>query len=467
MPENEKKIPAWLVPIVAIVGPAAVMTAGIMGPGSTGSLLLAGAWFHYDLLWIALIVLPAIVICLDSGARIGILSGGKGMLSVIRDEIHPGVTWFVLLVMVLFNIFVNMGMVSVMTESALTIAGIHPPDASAAPEAARGYQMTQFALSIVFGAAVLGLLLSGEYKRVQKILTGLLFFVFLCYFIVAVRGFVELPAILGGLVPSIPEDLPVPGGTARSTYASLISIAGGGLAAAPILSFSYFTADDRARPEDLPRYFWKSVFTLGVMYGLYSVLVLVAGGFALYPLENHAGIQEVHQAGRVLTKAIGPIGPRIFAMGLFTCGLNTFVVVSQLMCYFCLDTFRQDWHYTRENSKFRMLLAFWVLVPALLSSLWKFPAPLKMVLLMGLNIVIVPMAIVIIIYLINKPGLMGAYRANAWRNVFLVASLLLALWLAHGKAPDYAKKIRESLRAKPAQSSALFEPEVNAAPGNG
>ena len=35
---------------IAIVGPAAVITAGTMGAGSTSSLILAGAWFRYDLL---------------------------------------------------------------------------------------------------------------------------------------------------------------------------------------------------------------------------------------------------------------------------------------------------------------------------------------------------------------------------------------------------------------------------------
>src|SRR5690606_4503197 len=104
MTTEEKRMPAWLQPLAMIVGPAAVMTAGIMGAGSTTSLVLAGAWFRYDLLWVAIVTLPLVVVCLDSGARVGVMSGHKGMLSVIRDEIHPGATWFVLVVMVLFNI---------------------------------------------------------------------------------------------------------------------------------------------------------------------------------------------------------------------------------------------------------------------------------------------------------------------------------------------------------------------------
>ena len=64
---------------------------------------------------------------------------------------------------------------------------------------------------------------------------------------------------------------------------------------------------------------------------------------------------------------------------------------------------------------------------------------------MGVNIVIVPIAIVIIIYLVNKRSVMGAYKANAGRNVFLAASLLLSLWLASAKLPDYWTQIQKAI----------------------
>lgn len=442
-------VPGWLTPVLAIIGPAVVMTAGIMGPGSTTSLVLAGAWFRYDLLWVAIIILPAVVVCLDSGARVGILSGGKGMLSVIRDEIHPVVTWFVLIIMVLFNLFVNMGMVSMLTAASMSVFGFYPPD-SAAAASYKGYNTAQFILAIAYAGIVWTLLSTGSYKRVQRILTGLLFMVFVCYTIVAIRGFREIGSILAGLVPQIPPNLPIPGkDQVRETIASVSAIAGGALAPAPVLSFSYFTSDDKARIEDMPRLFWKSVLTLGCLFGAFSVLVLVAGGHALYPLENHAAIATVHEAGRVLTGALpaglGWLGPKIFALGLFMCALNTFTVVTQLMCYFCLDAFGKDWHYTRENKNFKRLLACWIFVPAILSPLWQFPPLLKMVLLMGINIVLVPMAVLIVFYLINKRSLMKEHRANPGRNILLLASLTLSFWLVIVKAPGLFEQVKTAL----------------------
>ncbi|MBL7644726.1 MAG: divalent metal cation transporter [Candidatus Hydrogenedentes bacterium] len=450
MTEDKSGLSAWFRLVAAFVGPAAVMTAGIMGAGSTSALVLAGAWFRYDLLWLTLLILPALIICLDSGARIGIMAGGKGMLSVIRDEIHPAITWFVIVVMVLFNLFVNMGQMSVMTESLLSIFNWYKPGADATAEATGAYHLATISASILLATGILYLLLSGGYARAQKAMTGLLFLMFGCFLIVAVRGLEEFGAILGGLVPTIPTDLQIPGTErTRDSFGSIMAIAGGALAAAPLLSFSYFHADDNAKPEDLPRYFWKSVLNLGVLFGLYSVMVLVAGGYALYPLENHASIQTVGEAGRVLTRALpaalSTLSPKIFGLGLFLCGFTTLIVVAQLMCYFCLDTLKLDWHYTKENTRFRGLLIFWIAVPSVLSPFWEFPALLKIILLMGVNIVIVPIAIVIIIYLVNKRSVMGAYKANAGRNAFLAASLLLSLWLASAKLPDYWTQIQKAI----------------------
>ena len=47
---------------IAIIGPAAVMAAGTMGAGATASLILSGAWFRYDLLWVIVLILPLFVI---------------------------------------------------------------------------------------------------------------------------------------------------------------------------------------------------------------------------------------------------------------------------------------------------------------------------------------------------------------------------------------------------------------------
>src|SRR5215510_16242122 len=70
-----------------LVGPAALTAAGMIGAGAVATRLLAGAWFGFDLLWCALYVVPMVVFALDSASRVGVLSNGRGMFEMIRDDI--------------------------------------------------------------------------------------------------------------------------------------------------------------------------------------------------------------------------------------------------------------------------------------------------------------------------------------------------------------------------------------------
>ena len=53
-----------------------------MGAGSTSSLILAGAWFRYDLLWLAVLILPLFVVSVDSAARLGLVNKDRGMFFI-------------------------------------------------------------------------------------------------------------------------------------------------------------------------------------------------------------------------------------------------------------------------------------------------------------------------------------------------------------------------------------------------
>ena len=317
-----------------ILGPAAVMAAGTMGAGAVASLILAGAWFRYDLLWVAVGILPLFVVFVDSASRIGLLNGDRGMLSLIRQYIHPSAAWLILAIMVPVHLLVGMGQVSVMTAAVLSIFGIYPPGAEATASVVQAYKASEAALSLLLAGGIYWLLSSGGYARMQKAMTALLVVMFVCFFVVALRGFQEIGAILAGFVPSVPADLATGDGTAvRSSWQSIMAIIGTALAPAALLGIPYMSADNLRGAPDLKREFRKAVVNLGVVFGCYSVFVVVAGGFALYSLADHAQIDTVHEAGRVLVKAfppaLGSLGPLIFSVGISLAAMTTFIVVVQ------------------------------------------------------------------------------------------------------------------------------------------
>ncbi|MEM8490324.1 MAG: divalent metal cation transporter [Pseudomonadota bacterium] len=416
-----------------LVGPAAVMAAGTMGAGAMASFLLAGAWFRYDLLWVVLAMLPVFVVSADSASRIGSLNPERGMLSLVRELISGPLAWFILIVVVPVHFLVTMGQISVMSSAALTLL---------APKGLDLPLLAEVLLAMMLTGVTLWLVLSRGYDRMQRVMTALMVAMFICFLLVAFRGLVELPAILRGFMPSIPSDLPVPGSDLpRVATTSIIGMVGAAIAPAALLGLPYMCADAGAGRDALGRSFRQSVINLGLVFGAYAILVVIAGGFALYTLPNNASFADVGQASQVFESAfpgfLAPAGPVIFALGLFMAAMTTLVVAAQVTIYFLLDMLRIEWRFTENNRAYHVALSVFVLAAAALAPLWDFPALLKVILLMGINVVVIPVVYVIVIVLSNRADVMHGIETAWWRNGLLTAGLIASVVLAMDKAPLY------------------------------
>ncbi len=425
-----------------LVGPAAVIAAGTMGAGAVASLILAGAWFRYDLLWVVLFMLPLFVVAVDSSSRIGSVNRGSGMLSIVRSHIHPSVAWLLLLINVPIHLLIAMGQFSVMASAFLSLFGLHPPMPGATAAQVDQYSFFEVVTSLALAGLVLWLVLSQGYSRMEKAMTAMMVAMFFCFLAIALRSFGEAGAILAGFVPGIPEDLPAPeSGTVRLSTSSIIAIVGAAIAPGALLATPYLSSDASTGPPRLRRDLRKTVINLGVIFGAYAMFILIAGGFALYPLPNHAEIETVHAAGQVLTLAfpesLSFIGPPIFTFGLFIAAMTTLVICVQVIIYLSLDMFNKPWTYAPDNRLFRQLLIVVTIAAAAMAPFWDFPALLKVVLLMGVNVFVIPMVIIAMIYLLNRQAVMGEHTASLWRNGLLVLCLVVSVVLAVDKFPDY------------------------------
>ena len=423
------------------VGPAALTAAGMIGAGAVATRLLAGAWFGFDLLWVALLVIPMVIFTLDSASRIGVTSGGRGLIEMIRTEIGAWLTWIVFLPMALVNVVVNMSQMSAMVEGAYGSMGMLPPPGG---EATLGL----FIVTIVLTGTTVVAAVLGGYKRMETIMTALLVVILVCFIFVAVKGLLDWqtwPALAAGLVPKIPESVPVFGdpARARNAFTQIMAIAGQALPPAVLLSYGYLAANSGYTTADAKRTFWKTVTNLGIVWGLFSVVVIVAGATALHNVYNGAGpthlgvshysqIETIPVAGQVLGPAfpgvLGFLAPRVFSMGLIAAAFTTLISVSLTMTYFCLDITRRNWHFTDDNKAFKAVFATWIAIPALVAPFWQLPALLKAILAMVGNLLMAPLAVAIILYFVNRPAL-GELRANSERNAVLVVTFLFALGL--------------------------------------
>jgi manganese transport protein len=421
-----------------LVGPAALTAAGMIGAGAVATRLLAGAWFGFDLLWVALYIVPMVIVTLDSASRVAILSGGRGIIDMVRRDIGEPLAWLIVIPTALVNLVVNMSQMSAMVEGAYGAVGMLPP---AQPDP------SLVLATLVLTGATLAAAVLGGYKRVETIMTGLLLAILTCFVIVAIKGLVDWHtwAALGrGLVPQIPADVPVVGTErTRSGFTQIMAIAGQGLAPAVFLSYGYLASNHGYTTADVRRTFWKTVQNLGVIWGLFSVVVIVAGATALHGVYTGSGpaylgvshysqIESIPVAGQVLGPALpgalGFLAPRLFSLGLLAAAFTTLISVALTMTYFCLDLARKDWKFTNDNRLFKVVFGAWIAVPALIAPFWQLPALLKAILAMVGNLLMAPIAVAVILYFVNRRSL-GEFKANAGRNLLLGATLLFAIAL--------------------------------------
>ena len=408
-----------------------------MGAGAMAAFLLAGAWFRYQLLWVIVLMLPVFVVSADSASRIGALNPRRGMLSLVREHISAPLAWCIVLLVVPVHFLVCMGQVSVMSSAALA------PISAAAASLDLG---SQVGLALVLAGGALWLVLSRGYQRMQRVMTALMLLMFACFLLVALRGLSDWPAILRGFVPSLPPDLAVPGQRApRVASTSIIAMVGAAIAPAALLGLPYLCADAGATRQALSAGFRHSVISLGLVFGTHAILVVIAGGFALYGLPDHASFSDVGQASSVLRAvfpgALAPAGPVIFSLGLFTAAMTTLVVAAQVTVYLALDMAGFEWRFTPDNRRYRIALSAFVLGAAALAPLWEFPALLKVILLMGINVVVIPVVYVILILLSHRAVVMQGVTTPWWRTALLLSGLLASLALAVEKAPQYYRML--------------------------
>jgi Mn2+/Fe2+ NRAMP family transporter len=265
-----------------------------------------------------------------------------------------------------------------------------------------------------------------------------------------------------GLVPNIPADLPVAGADPvryQRGFTQLMSIAGQALPAAVFLAFGYFTANANYTAADFKRSFKKTVINMGFIWGAFSVAVVVAGYFALNLVYRGTGvpgdlhfsqIETVPQAGQVLAPAFPAafsfLAYRIFSLGLFAAAFTTLITVAMMMVYFTLDIVGREWRITSENKAARIALGLWIAVPAILAPFWKLPALIKAIFAMIGNLILAPLAVLIILYFINKKSYMGEFTAKTGRNIILGITLVFSLVVVvYGLVTDLIPRIQQAL----------------------
>ncbi|MCP3674406.1 MAG: divalent metal cation transporter [Gammaproteobacteria bacterium] len=387
------------------IGPAILVTAAFIGPGTVITASLAGANFGFSLLWALLFSVVATIILQEMAARLGVVTQ-QGLGENIRNTFQQPLLRAVAITLVVSAIVIgngayqsgNISGASLGLESLMS--PIHIFDLSIWP--------------LLIGIIAFSLLWRGDYKLIEKALIGLVGLMSLAFIITFIITKPNLGALFSGLLTlSIP------------TGATLTIIALIGTTVVPYNLFLHAASASQKwqKPEQLKeaRHDLYIAIPLG---GLISIAIVSTAASAFF--GQQIAIQSVADLAPALQPMFGNYAQTFMAIGLFSAGISS-AVTAPLAAAFALSGVL---NFNNQLSS-RSFKAIWIsilLIGVIVSSLGYKPISIIWFAQVA-NGVLLPIVTIFLLWIMNTK-ILGHYRNSVLQNILGSLVVIVTLMLS-------------------------------------
>ncbi len=288
--------------LISSIGPGPLITAAFIGPGTVTVCTLAGIQFDYTLLWALALSIVATIFLQELSGKIGIVTR-MDLSQLLRRPSNNPIWRFLLMGLIL--IAIGLGNAAYQSGN-ITGAYLGLEIFLELPTWKLGPFQVQSG-NLLMGVLATLLLWSGNYKRLEQVLVGLVLLMSIAFLVAAALTKPALTPMLQGFVPQFSsERLP--------TIVALI-----GTTVVPYNLFLYASLVQKqwTNEKDLPvmkRDIWISI----LLGGLVSMAILVAG--VANPADHLETAQDIAKG---LTGVFGIFGTYLMGFGLLAAGMTS------------------------------------------------------------------------------------------------------------------------------------------------
>lgn len=417
VPENTLKLNKKASHITSWFGPAALVTAAFIGPGTVITASLAGANYGYGLVWALLFSVFATMILQEMAARLGIVTG-RGLGENLRELVQQPLLRWPLLLLVVAAIVVG--------NSAYQGGNIS--GAALGADALFGHltfiQSWHDNTGINLWALLLGtvaalVLWFGQYKLIERCLIALVLMMSLAFIGTMLLTQPDLAALFkGALIPVIPAG-------AILTVVALI-----GTTVVPYSLFLHAASAAQKWPKQhidpkaalkASRHDIALAIPLG---GLISVAIVSTAAAAFFGREQQ--LENVAQLAQSLTPLFGNAATWCLALGLLAAGLSSAITAPLAAAYALSGILGQP--LDLKLPLFRFTCVFIVISGVLLASLGVRPVSVIWFAQVA-NGILLPLICLCLLLAMNH-SLLGQYKNNGWQNTLGTLVLLVSVLLS-------------------------------------
>jgi manganese transport protein len=372
-------------------GPGLLVAAAFIGPGTVTTASIAGAKFGFVLLWALLFSVLATILLQEMAARLALVTR-RGLAETLRSSYRD--SWLGTAAVILVVAAVGVGNAA---YQAGNITG-----AAMGLESISGIGLNWWALLV--GLLAGGLLASGTYPLIEKLLIGLVLLMSVVFLLTLVMVGPSLSGMLEGLlVPSLP-----PG--SLLTVMALI-----GTTVVPYNLFLHASAVQEKWPEDVDvkQALHESRIDTSLSIGLGGLITLAILSTSAAAFFGSGVEFSAVNMSRQLEPLLGAGAQHFFAAGLFAAGLSSAVTAPLAAAYAVCGV--MDWPRDLRGKRFRQV---WVTV-LLCGTAFSVTGikPLAVILFaQAANGFLLPLCAVFLLLVMNRRDVLGHYVNKQWVN---------------------------------------------------
>ncbi len=392
------------------IGPAALVTAAFIGPGTVTTCSIAGAKFGYALLWGLLFSIVATIVLQEMSARLGIVSR-KGLGEALREQSANRFTKYLAIFLVISAIAIG----NAAYETGNILGG------ALGLETITGFSIISFSDSFsiniwgpIIGLFAFGIMILGSYKTLEKILVTLVILMSLAFITTSIVIAPNLGKILNGVfIPDLPK------GSALTLVALI------GTTVVPYNLFLHASAvQERWKDHTGLKQARTDIFISIILGGLISMSIVITSAVAFLGSANE--IQNAGDMAIQLQPLLGNWAKIFMAFGLFAAGVSSAVTAPLAAAYATAGIL--GWEKNLKDKKFKAIWFFILLVGILLSAFGL--KPVEAILFAQVtNGILLPIIAVYLLWVMNSKKILGDFRNNVATNIIGGIVVLIAIGL--------------------------------------
>jgi NRAMP (natural resistance-associated macrophage protein)-like metal ion transporter len=382
------------------IGPAALVSAAFIGPGTLTTCTLAGAGYGYALLWALLFSVIATVVLQEMAARLGIITR-MGLGEALHARFPEGAGRLISILLIVSAIVIG----NAAYETGNILGG------------ALGLEAL-FGKSRVWGPLIGGvalvLLWLGSYKILEKILVGLVLLMSVFFLVTMFSLRPVYSEILKGLfIPGMPAG-------------SMLTIAG--LVGTTVVPYNLFLhaalVQEKWKGREGLRAARMDIRISILLGGLVSMAIVTTSAAAFFGTGKD--LQNAAELALQLEPLLGGWAVAFMGTGLFAAGLTSAITAPLAAAYAACGIL--GWKKDLKSWRFRSVWLLILIVGILLSTLGMKPVPV-ILFAQAANGILLPVIALYLLTVMNDRQLLGEHHNGLPANLLGGGVVLITVFL--------------------------------------